>query len=576
MNLKNILIAVLGMVLLAGTIFIFTQWSNNQQKKVVVKPPASQIVKMTENSTHLKKPDGTIEAKFYDKPINYQDENGNWHPIDTTLKLKGDIYRGDGTQVSVGKDGTVRVDGMSLTQKTSRIGYLNPQTQEFTLVAELKEGKIKENKFIREAGSLRHELTLFENGLKEELILSEKPTGWKFGDLLVLETQVGGMDLPQGLLENNLRVGNLIFPLPTLAAGRHGQGSTKRFAKEISGRQYLYTGVPVSWLAEASYPVVIDPDFAGSTNDGYVYGSSSVSYLDARSTSTNYDVASVDASVGQYDVFIFTDNYTVARTALKFDTSSIGAGSTITQVNLKLASDFDSSDTDFDVQIVDQNWSAQDPLTHANREAFYDNCLAGTADSGSPWRNTLGMSINTLYTSPNLSTSWVSKTASTYYCLRSSRDSAINTPTGLEQIGIITAENSDTTLRPVLTVAYTSVVVPTVTTSAATNVVNTTATGNGNITATGGANATSEGVEWGTTSGSYPNSVTSTGSFGVGAFTQGMTGLTAGTVIYYRAKATNSAGTGYGSEQSFTTLANAASTLKFEKVDMQGINLPKF
>ena len=56
---------------------------------------------------------------------------------------------------------------MNLTQKTSRIGYLNSDTQNFTPIAELKEGKIKENKFIREAGSLRHELTLSKRVLKK-------------------------------------------------------------------------------------------------------------------------------------------------------------------------------------------------------------------------------------------------------------------------------------------------------------------------------------------------------------------------------------------------------------------------
>jgi hypothetical protein len=104
---------------------------------------------------------------------------------------------------------------------------------------------------------------------------------------------------------------------------------------------------------------------------------------------------------------------------------------------------------------------------------------------------------------------------------------------------------------------YTSLTAPTVSTSAATNVTSSSATLNGNITATGGQNADLRGFEWGTTSGSYPNSWTegTSGSYvyGVGAFSYNLTGLSSNTTYYFRAKAHNSAGWGYGSELSFTT-----------------------
>lgn len=99
----------------------------------------------------------------------------------------------------------------------------------------------------------------------------------------------------------------------------------------------------------------------------------------------------------------------------------------------------------------------------------------------------------------------------------------------------------------------TGVEIPTVTTQAATNIEATTATGNGDITDTGGEACDERGVEWGTSTGNYPNSHTDTDGFGTGAFTKGMTGLPSGTTIYYRAKAHNSAGWGYGGEQTFLT-----------------------
>lgn len=97
---------------------------------------------------------------------------------------------------------------------------------------------------------------------------------------------------------------------------------------------------------------------------------------------------------------------------------------------------------------------------------------------------------------------------------------------------------------------------PTVTTSAANNITANSATCGGNITSDGGAIVTALGVCWSTSyNPTVSNSHTSDGSGigGTGIFTSNLTGLTAGTTYYVRAYATNSAGTAYGSEKSFTT-----------------------
>ena len=96
---------------------------------------------------------------------------------------------------------------------------------------------------------------------------------------------------------------------------------------------------------------------------------------------------------------------------------------------------------------------------------------------------------------------------------------------------------------------------PTVTTQAVTSIGTTTATGNGNITNTGGENCSKRGVCWNTTGSPTvaDDKSEETDSFGTGAFTRPMTGLTPGEHYYVKAYAYNSQGYGYGGEVEFTT-----------------------
>ena len=97
-------------------------------------------------------------------------------------------------------------------------------------------------------------------------------------------------------------------------------------------------------------------------------------------------------------------------------------------------------------------------------------------------------------------------------------------------------------------------VAPTVTTTAISEIDKTTATGGGNVTADGGATVTARGICWSTTQNPTVSGSHTTDGTGTGSFTSAMTGLTASTTYYVRAYATNSAGTAYGEEVSFTTL----------------------
>ncbi|MEI7981110.1 MAG: DUF1566 domain-containing protein, partial [Bacteroidota bacterium] len=102
----------------------------------------------------------------------------------------------------------------------------------------------------------------------------------------------------------------------------------------------------------------------------------------------------------------------------------------------------------------------------------------------------------------------------------------------------------------------TSPVLATVSTDPAIYITLTTAASGGNITSNGGADVTYRGVCWSTAPNpTTSNSKTIDGS-GTGTFVSALTGLTLNTPYYVRAYATNSAGTAYGNEITFTTLLN--------------------
>ncbi|MCX6306699.1 MAG: hypothetical protein NT040_17165 [Bacteroidetes bacterium] len=103
-------------------------------------------------------------------------------------------------------------------------------------------------------------------------------------------------------------------------------------------------------------------------------------------------------------------------------------------------------------------------------------------------------------------------------------------------------------------VTFTTLTTPTITTTAVTGITQTTAASGGNVSSEGGIAVTARGVCWSTTSGPVIAGNHTTDGAGAGTFVSNLTGLTKGTLYYVRAYATNSVGTAYGDEVSFTTL----------------------
>ncbi len=94
---------------------------------------------------------------------------------------------------------------------------------------------------------------------------------------------------------------------------------------------------------------------------------------------------------------------------------------------------------------------------------------------------------------------------------------------------------------------------PSVTTAAVSAISGTTATCGGEVKSQGSSEVTARGVCWGTNANpTISDSKTADGT-GIGVFVSSITGLTPGTTYHVRAYATNSNGTNYGADVSFST-----------------------
>lgn len=99
---------------------------------------------------------------------------------------------------------------------------------------------------------------------------------------------------------------------------------------------------------------------------------------------------------------------------------------------------------------------------------------------------------------------------------------------------------------------------PTLTSTAASSITQTNVASGGNISSDGGAAITARGVCWSTSANpTIALTTKTTDGTGTGAFSSNITGLLANTTYYVRAYATNSIGTAYGNEITFTTLQNS-------------------
>lgn len=376
-------------------------WSKLQEDLVGL-----PVAKRAKHGIHFQKGANEFVANFSGKPCHYED-GGIWKPIDTKLVLLPDGFYGcPHSKVKVHPDGRVAVAGTDYAQRVE--------------LPSAKTGLTDGDKLIREFSFGKQEMRITENGYRSEITLNRVPTLREARKLIASESGTLSKEYLKSLTTATDANGD-VHTVTTLSAFR-------------------------TWLAAAKFPVVIDPDFTGDTADGWITSYSNGTWSQSRTNAKSINTTGTLLVIRER--YVTNPLYGKYRSYLLFDTSSIGSGSTVTQVNLKVY--VTRAATDKSVYIIKQDWSSQNPLSTANMDTVFQNTLTSDKDSAS---FTMGSGTQT---SGNLSTAWVSKTGTTYYSLIIDDD--YDDISNMDNIYIEIASQNHTTesYRPVLTVTYTA------------------------------------------------------------------------------------------------------------------------
>lgn len=315
---------------------------------------------------------------------------------------------------------------------------------------------------------------------------------------------------------------------------------------------------------DKTYPVIIDPtsSFTTSSYDGFLFQSSGVSWATVQSATTaDSSYSSSSASylpIQSLSWYSPASYWAISRVGIFFNTSALQDDATITSAYIALNTQA-VHDEAGSWSVIVQSGAPTYPHTPMVMGDYNQSYYAG--NGGSISSSTIGSGYNNIILN-STGRSWINKTGTTRFMLRTSYDvNNSEPPTGTSPYyntgWQVCSYEYGTNYAPKLYVTYTlPIVPPTTSTTDSHSVGETSATLKGYVSNDGGESCVVS-FEYGTTTSYGSISSTSSGYETGDYFNIGITGLSRGTTYHFRSKAVNSAGTGYGLDQTFTTLPAA-------------------
>ncbi len=444
-------------------------------------------------NTYYNATSGENILETYQGPVNYQEDNGTWTPINNTLTPLGSNHPAYVYGYRIGDDhGLYGVCFKSNAQldwpvaftynksddptihavrsKLVGVGYVDPQSDwayEYLQNVQSSQGQVNDYSITYPGVFTGMDViwSYGNTGLKEEITLSNTtktmlqnhpPSQYGLNDAssyLVFITKLDHQSLnfynESGLLEGNVTIsdagvefrdilGQFKCALPLGEAYELNNETARQKLTyriiHLNGNTYLLSGLKVSDLNAMIFPVVIDPTLTvySISSDGHVYNSGT-SYTTVQAASTGTVSGSgTYITIGQRKLY-FPDTYYIYRGFVFFNTSTLPSNAYLDDATLSLYKKDDYSSTDFDITI--QNGQPTYPRNPMQSSDYNKNYYSGNGGSLNTSRFTSGYNAITL---SNLN--WINRTGITKLCLRSSRDISGTAPTGSEYVNVHSSE----------------------------------------------------------------------------------------------------------------------------------------
>ncbi len=408
--------------------------------------PKAERQEITAERTAEKKvfrnPDGTHTAEISQFPIHYQDEQGKWQDIDTSVKDVGDEVKAEKTvpksafKEKTDDQGTV--GSLSVAGRTVTLKVKNAKDIQNKVGKPEKYGMLYEN--VYDDTNLRYQAG--SAGLKEDIILSANkgPSQYQYeltaDNTDVRKTQAGDLEFIEP------GTGNFLFklPKPYMYDNSNAPTSERQVSEDVSydvaktGNAFAITlKANKQWLKDPArkYPITIDPTV--SLNQPYYDA-----YVDTCTPTTPH----------YSEVWMLggTNTGCTRRSYVWFNNlPALPAGSTITAADLKLFQyEVGDPNSTAIIQKVNVGWNAT-TLTWNNQPSF-----------GNPSKTFADGNVNNNFVNPDVKdivNSWYGGQANNGFMLSMSPESGAGSSTRTWRTGNYTADPNQ---YPKLTITYTA------------------------------------------------------------------------------------------------------------------------
>jgi RHS repeat-associated protein len=313
--------------------------------EAVLPPEATELPgKRTATSDTFRLDSGQLETRIYEAPVNYEDAEGNWQPIEEGLQERpgGAIVNGANSfdlhlPDSLNGESAIRVstEDAWVAERPTGITTDDAELEGETAVYEAP------------ASGVSYEFSGLANGLKGDIVLADESAPSTFHFLLEASRGLSASLNGDGGVDFRDEAGNLVTTLPapvmsdSAASPRISQNVHYDLQPREDGSWSLTVEASREWLqsTERVFPVRIDPTltipapsldcaiFNGPNVESNVCGYTGWPYLGATAKYLSSGA----------------DEY--ARTLLRFDLSSIPAGASLTSTTLGIYSPSSAKNT---------------------------------------------------------------------------------------------------------------------------------------------------------------------------------------------------------------------------------------